>query len=147
MLALRDGISVLSHTPEYCGMFDDFGKCDTIMAFDFFMTGLFFGIVTCFMFRLVFGSPKKILKSSTEGFTFTSGSMKRWFEFQSFLIIILLAFIFQAVFPHRFWDVEIFVISFWLIISFLISSSINFCASGSFGSALNNLALRSYSFF
>ncbi len=121
MLVLRDGISnVLSHTPEYCGMFEDFGKCDTIVTFDFFMTGLFFGIVTCFMLRLVFGSPKKILKSSTEGFTFTSSSMKRWFEFQSFLTIILLVFIFQAVLPHRFWGVEIFLISFWLIISFLL---------------------------
>lgn len=101
MLASRDGISnVLSHTPEYCGLYEDFGKCDTIMGFDFFMTGLFFGIITCFMLRLIFGSPKKILRSSTEGYTPSSNNMRRWFTSQSLLIAILSLFMLELLFSH-----------------------------------------------
>ena len=127
MLALRDGITnVLRHTPEYCGLYEDFGKCDTIMGFDFFMTGLFFGIITCFMLRLIFGSPKKILRSSTEGYTPSSNNLRRWFESQSLLIIILSVFMFQISFSH--WssfgeDLNLVVfglISFLILITYVV---------------------------
>ena len=127
MLALRDGITnVLRHTPEYCGLYEDFGKCDTIMGFDFFMTGLFFGIITCFMLRLIFGSPKKILRSSTEAYTPSSNNLRRWFESQSLLIIILSVFMLHISFSH--WssfgeDMNLVVfglISFLVLITYVV---------------------------
>ena len=70
------------------------------------------------MLRLIFGSPKKILKSSTEGFTFLPRSMKRWFESQS-LVTIILWYLFQTVLLIAF-DLPDMYLSFWLIIPFLI---------------------------
>tara|TARA_B100001769_G_C22090072_1_gene587884 strand:- start:932 stop:1918 length:987 start_codon:yes stop_codon:yes gene_type:complete len=61
------------------------------------MTGLFWGMITCFMLRLFVGGPKKILKSSNKiGFSKLRG-IGIWFTLQSILILLLLFYLIGSI--------------------------------------------------
>ena len=135
LLSLNDGLfDVLNHTPKSCS--DGLGhrfftwRCDTIFQFNFIMTGLFWGMITCFMLRLFVGGPKKILKSSNKiGFSKLRG-IGIWFTLQSFLILLLLVYLIGTIFMRldgRFHS-RVFIDDFYLILILIAFIFVLLCA-------------------
>ena len=106
LLSLNDGLfNVLNHTPKSCfdsGLGRRFltWRCDYILQFNYIMTGLFWGIITCFMLRLLVGGPKKILKSSNNIEFSKLKGIGTWFASQSILILLLLFYFIVMIFMH-----------------------------------------------